>query len=121
MAYITQEQKKEIAAILKTKAPKGWKFSLSIKDHAKLVCTIQSAPVDIMTFLNSKNTYKEIHHKFNINEIPNSEVKSVLLDFWAALNLNNYNNSDSMTDYFDVGHYVCLQVGKWDKPFKVAA
>jgi hypothetical protein len=34
-----------------------------------------------------------------------------------ALNCDNYDNSDSMTDYFDVGHYVDLNIGKWDKPF----
>jgi len=34
-----------------------------------------------------------------------------------ALNLDNYDRSDSMTDYFDVGHYVNINIGRWNKPF----
>ena len=30
----------------------------------------------------------------------------------------NYNNSDSMTDYFDVNFYCHYSIGKWDKPFE---
>ena len=29
----------------------------------------------------------------------------------------NWDNSDSMTDYFDVNYYLHLELGKWDKPF----
>ena len=32
---------------------------------------------------------------------------------------DNWNNSDSQTDYFDVNYYLHLAVGKWDKPFQV--
>ena len=31
----------------------------------------------------------------------------------------NWDNSDAMTDYFDVNYYLHLNIGKWDKPFKV--
>lgn len=30
----------------------------------------------------------------------------------------NYNNSDTMTDYFDVNFYLSLAIGKYNKPFK---
>ena len=33
------------------------------------------------------------------------------------VNKYNYDNSDSMTDYFDVNYYVHFQLGKCDKPF----
>ena len=29
----------------------------------------------------------------------------------------NWNNSDPMTDYFDVNFYLHVDLGKWDKPF----
>lgn len=38
---------------------------------------------------------------------------------WIALNTDNYDNSDVQTGYFDVGHYVELRIGRWDKPFQV--
>jgi hypothetical protein len=30
-----------------------------------------------------------------------------------------YNNSDIMTDYFDIAWYVDINIGKWDKPYKL--
>ena len=30
----------------------------------------------------------------------------------------NYDNSDAMTDYFDVNFYLHLEIGKWDKDYK---
>lgn len=49
-------------------------------------------------------------------------------DAWKMLarvneivNAENWDRSDSMTDYFDVNYYVHLHIGKWDKPFVVTA
>jgi hypothetical protein len=33
----------------------------------------------------------------------------------------NYNNSDIMTDYFDVGWYIEINVGKWNKEYNLTA
>ncbi len=30
-----------------------------------------------------------------------------------------YDNSDIMTDYFDVAWYVDINIGKWNKPYKL--
>ena len=30
----------------------------------------------------------------------------------------NWDNSDLMTDYFDVNYYSHISIGKWDKPFE---
>jgi len=34
------------------------------------------------------------------------------------INHFNYDNSDSMTDYFDVNFYLDLHIGKWNKPYQ---
>lgn len=34
-------------------------------------------------------------------------------------NAENWNNSDAMTDYFDVNYYMHLSIGSWDKPYAV--
>lgn len=39
--------------------------------------------------------------------------------FTTPLNIDNYDNSDSQTDYFDVGHYTSINLGSWNKPFIV--
>ncbi len=31
----------------------------------------------------------------------------------------NWDKSDPMTDYFNVHHYLSLEIGRWDKPFKM--
>ena len=33
--------------------------------------------------------------------------------------VGNHNNSDISTDYFDVGWYIDINIGKWDKPYEV--
>jgi len=33
----------------------------------------------------------------------------------------NWDNSDIMTDYFDVNYYLHLGIGKWDKPYIVSS
>src|SRR5690606_40972107 len=44
-------------------------------------------------------------------------VADVMERIVAALNTGNWDRSDIQTDYFDVGHYVDLRIGTWDKPF----
>lgn len=43
----------------------------------------------------------------------------VLKDVQQFINSYNYNDSDSMIDYFSTNFYSHLDIGKWDKPFKV--
>jgi hypothetical protein len=33
--------------------------------------------------------------------------------------VSNHDNSDIMTDYFDVGWYLNINVGGWNKPYTV--
>jgi hypothetical protein len=35
------------------------------------------------------------------------------------VNTENWDNSDSQTDYFDVNYYTHFAIGRWDKPFEV--
>lgn len=34
-------------------------------------------------------------------------------------NADNWDNSDSQTDYFDVNYYLDINIGKWNKDFQV--
>lgn len=43
----------------------------------------------------------------------------VLLNVENFLDSLNYDHSDPMRDYFDVGFYAHIDIGKWDKPFKL--
>lgn len=125
MAYITQAQKKVIAAKMKEFMPKEWKYSLAIDNHSQIVCTIKSAPVNLETELkenmqvhirDGSYSVNQFHFKDHFKE-PESNTVKILAQTVEALNTDNYDNSDSMTDYFDVGHYVELRFGKWNQPF----
>ena len=45
------------------------------------------------------------------------KAKDFLKEVLAAMNKGNHNNSDAMTDYFDVGWYVDVNIGSWNRPY----
>lgn len=124
MAYITQDQKKVIAAKMKGFMPKDLKWSLSIDNHSTIICTIAAAPVDVNSLFHKpevvglRNGYVGLNVYYMQEHLKEGPVKEILMQIRDALNTDNYDNSDSMTDYFDVGHYIDIRFGKWDKPFK---
>lgn len=123
MAYMNQEKKAKIAAQLKKVMPKGWKYSLSVQDHSTITCTITMASVDLIDEYNqvrqsaslSERDYCQVnlyHYKDQFNQsLP--IIESII----NALNLDNYDKSDIMSDSVDVGHYVRLNIGQCNKPF----
>ena len=133
MAWMNQERKAEIAANLNKVMPRAWKWSLSVHHHSTIVLTITEADVDLLTIYNAKaQTQFEWKHP-NETWMPSNYVQ--VNEFWlqdqfevellaqfekfkAALNVGNHDNSDPMTDYFDVGWYVSINLGKWDRPFR---
>ena len=120
MAYITTEKVKEMRDKLKELFPakKGWKLSITKEHYSGVNCSILTAPFELR--LDTTRTNESVNHyyvKEHYNDNPAS--KEALLSILQVLNTNNYNNSDSQSDYFDVGHYVSLSIGKWDKPFLV--
>jgi hypothetical protein len=44
--------------------------------------------------------------------------KEFLKEVLAAMNEGNHDRSDIQTDYFDVGWYVDVNVGKWDQSYQ---
>lgn len=133
MAYMSQDHKKEIHALLKPIIPKSWKWSLSVNGKSSLVLTIRSAPIDLVRHcLENWNEYNRNREdrqikstdKWDVNYLNlSSEFSGELLELFKkiveAMNLRNFNNSDSQTDYFHVGHYIDINIGTWDKPFIV--
>ena len=122
MAYMNQEKKAEIRAALNAVVPKGWKFSLSVHHHSSITMTIKSAPVDLIAAGGYESDRARGHVQINHYHLGlafQGEILETMKKIVAALNTGNHDNSDAMTDYFDVGHYVHLNLGKWDKPFVV--
>jgi hypothetical protein len=124
MAYMDQTKKAAIAAALKQVVPAGWKYSLRVRNHLSIDMTIQSAPVDLLSLFGADDGYCQVSSGMSERLLRTNGQDYIALAFSEihdALNLGNHDNSDLMTDYFDVGHYVTLSIGRWDKPFVCTA
>lgn len=145
MAFMNQAKKRLIADALKKVVPPDWKYSLAVRHHSTIVMTIRAAPVNFMQ-LEAERLRAELRRGhpyidpdyitayigelergelayFKLNEFQVAtrfpgEVGATFAKIVAALNTGNHDNSDLMTDYFDVGHYIDLRIGAYDKPFR---
>lgn len=110
MAYMSQEKKAQIAPVVKSILKKhGLKGSLSVHNHSTLVLTIKSGKVDF-------GDAKGVNHHWLENSFQGKALK-VLTELKQAMMVGNHDNSDAMTDYFDVGWYIDIKLGKWNKPY----
>lgn len=111
MAYINQDTKKKIQPKITQICKKyGVKASLSISHNTKLVCTIAQGKLDFGGNIIQVNPYW-------LKENYNGKTLEFLEELKNALNEGNHNNSNIQADYFDVGWYVDINVGKWNKPY----
>ena len=124
MAYMNQEKKRKINEALKKVVPKDWKYSLRVRHHSAIVMTIYSAPVDLLRafaenqhYKHDEAKYKDVNNYHYHNQIEDQSLVAIFDGIFSALNTDNFDNSDPMTDYFHVGHYVDLRIGAWDKAF----
>ena len=100
MAYLEKSKVKIVRDTLKKEFP-GLKFSVQNDKSTLLKVVIVKGNVDFDT------TYQQIRR-------PDS---GILKQIWDIMNVGNYDRSDIMSDYFDVGFYVSLNIGRWDVPY----
>lgn len=126
MAYMSQENKKRIRALLKKElADTGLKWSLAVENHSAIALTFRSGPVDFHTdrvFEHWETDSLKPGAYFDVNPYHygrhfQGKSLDVLERAFRCLQDGNHDRSDSMTDYFDVGWYVRVHVGRWDKPY----
>lgn len=134
MAYMNQEKKAIIkAAMDKALKARGFKYSLRVDNHMAIVCTITAGPVDFIG--NFKATAGEKftlspgrsldHLQVNLYWLEDhfsGQALEILKECSEALRAAGYyDRSDAMTDYFDTAYYMHLNIGQWDKPYKITA
>lgn len=136
MAFISQDKKKAIAAKLKTALKgSGLKYSLSVNHHTSLVMTIAKGPVDFIQnyrdTISDKAWYsrgaeeaKTLRGYMQVNDFHyhdqfSGKALELLQTIIPILNDGNHDNSDIQTDYFDVGWYLNVHIGRWNKPYQV--
>ena len=133
MAYMSQEKKAQLAPGIKAVLKKyGMKGTIGVRNHSTLCCNISEGPLDIIgnmyeiamtkpeTFYARdkapKPTYMQVN-EFWIGDNYSGKCKDFLIELKAAMDIGNHDRSDIQTDYFDVGWYLDINIGKWDKPY----
>ena len=123
MAYMNQEKKKRLATKIKEILKRhGVKGTLSVSIYSTLNLNITEGPIEF-TFTNSRgevirNSVNE--YWYHESYADNPKALAFLSEVIPAMNEGNHDNSDIMTDYFDVGWYVSVNLGRWDKPYVVS-
>lgn len=120
MAYMSQERKAELAPAIKAVLKKyGVKGSISVNNHSTLCVTLKSGKVDFM-----KDYGGQVRDYIQVNpywyqEHFEGKSKKFLSELIPAMMKGNHDNSDIQTDYFDVGWYISVNVGKWNKSYEL--
>ena len=133
MAYVSKELKAKIApnvkAILKKYNLKG---SLSVNNHSSLVLTVRAGALDIIGNFNETQLIGQDPwvlrrrgpavgsiqvNKYSIDDCYTGVTQKALNELSDAMHEGNWDKSDSQSDYFDVGWYVNINVGNWNKPY----
>ena len=131
MAYMSQEKKSKIApTVKKILAKYGVKGSLAVSNHMTLVLNVKSGSIDFLQNYNktvgnqvggfrlgSAATDHVDVNPYWYHEHFTGKAKDFLTEIFIAMNDGNHDNSDPQTDYFDVGWYVDVNIGKWNKPY----
>lgn len=132
MAYISKEEAKEVRKALKDEFGGKLKFSVRVHNHSQLTVAIVSGDVDFSEYWADKVEtdydfgYVTIHHMHIKNGTYGKHTKlfekiNEIIKAAPAKAVNGrewYDNSDSMTDYFDTAFYYDIQIGKWNTPYK---
>lgn len=112
MAYFSQQMKKERAPAVKAVLAKyGMKGTMSVDNHSSFVVTVKSGSIPFEQH-EQVNTYW-IEHNYGVG----TEATKFLTELKEAMNIGNYDNSDLMSDYHDVGFYVDINIGTYNKPY----
>lgn len=133
MAYMSQEKKKELLPAIKSILKKyNSKGTLSVRNLSTIVLTITHCPIDLVDnhmeavknfrfFGNRCQTmdrpdYLTETHRHHIENGYTGEAKKMLLELFDTMNVGNWDKSDSQTDYYNVGWYSDIYIGRYKKP-----
>ena len=121
MAYMTQEKKKELAhevrSMLANRFPNvKIKASFSVQNDSTICMTIQACSLNLLE--GKQDNYMNVN-VYSLDRVFTGLARELLQACAACLNQGNWDDSDHYTDYYDVGWYVDVRIGTWDKPFKL--
>ena len=136
MAYVSQELKSKLSPAIKAVCKKyGIKASIAVRSHMTLCLNIKSGAIDFIGNSNrvcgadfyqvargfKPNTtgYDQVN-PYHFQNHYDGDARAFLTEVLAVMNDGNWDKSDIQSDYFNVGWYVDVNIGSWNKPYTVA-
>ena len=136
MAYMSQEKKVKIAPKIKAILAKyKVKGSLAVRNHMTLCLNLKSGSIDFIAnsntvcgnshyqvasgFKPSTSGYDQVN-PYHFQDPYDGKALAFMQEVFHAMNDGNHDRSDIQSDYFDVGWYVDVNIGKWNKPYLLA-
>ena len=118
MAYVSQNDKKELSVGIKKVLKKyGMKGNIGVKNHMSLYVDVMEGPINF-DFSHGEG-YSQVN-TYWIDDHYKGIAKQFLNELLAEMKGKNYyNNDNAMIDYFDRSHYTDINIGKWNKPYKL--
>jgi hypothetical protein len=124
MAYVSKTKKAELAPVIKAVLKKyKMKGTVSVRNHSTLVVKVSGGVLDFSNYLETDENprgYRGVN-EFNIDSehADNVDIKNFLNELLAAMKGPEFfDHTDAMTDYFHCSHYVDIQIGSFEKPYK---
>ena len=115
MAYMSQDKKKELTPAIKAICKKHKvKATLSVRNHSTLVLTVTEGAIDFGSEYAQVNPYWYQEHY-------TGKALAFLSDVLPAMNVGNFDRSEPQTDFFCVGWYVNVNIGRYNKPYHMWA
>jgi len=118
MAYVSQKDKKDLSVGIKKVLKKyGCKGNIGVKNHMSLYVDVMEGPIDF------KHTHGDGYTQVNtywIDDHWSGVAKDFLNELLTEMKGKKYfNNDEPMTDYFHRSHYTDINIGKYNKPYKL--
>ncbi len=115
-AYVSKEKMKQVQTELKETFPQ-YKFSIRKENFSSINVSILSGP---LTLTKDPKGYEQVN-RYHIREHfeDNPKAAEFLQQVLDIIDKGNYNDSDYHSDYHNVGFYVNLSIGQWNKPYVV--
>ena len=131
MAFISQQDKKTLAPAIKAVFKKyGLKGTIGIKNNMTLCANVSAGRLDLIGAAAQVGDFRSSgYYQANAYQPTNEKYKDINIDIFnfyedlkkAMKGAIWFDKSDIMTDYFHTAFYIDINIGRWDKPYKLLA
>ena len=131
MAFISQQDKKTLAPAIKAVFKKyGLKGTIAIKNHMTLCANVSAGRLDLLGAAAAVSSLRSNgYYQANAYRPTNQKYKDINIDifnFYEELKKAMrgsiwFDKSDIMTDYFHTAYFIDINIGQWNKPYKLLA